>query len=207
MLRLRGGRALSPFRLQKLTSALKTEASQVSHISAEYWYFCAAARELHKEETAILEQLLKSVPRPDLIPAAEMVLVVPRPGTISPWSSKATDIARNCGLEAVERLERGVAFYVKTAEPAVGLTAPIRRALLPLIHDRMTESVFASLDDAEKLFRCFPPAPLRAIDVLTGGREELDKANSELGLALSPDEIGYFEDYFLRNGRNPSDVE
>ena len=207
MLRLRGGRALSPFRLQKLTSALKTEASQVSHISAEYWYFCAAARELHEEETAILEQLLKSVPRSDLIPAGEMVLVVPRPGTISPWSSKATDIARNCGLGAVERLERGVAFYVKTAEQAAGLTAPIRRALLPLIHDRMTESVFTSLDDAEKLFRHFPRAPMEGIDVLAGGREALQKADSELGLALSPDEIDYFGNYFLRLGRNPTDVE
>ena len=96
---------------------------------------------------------------------------------------------------------------MEAAENAVGLTAKIRKALLPLIHDRMTESVFASLNDAEKLFRCFPPAPLRAIDVLTGGREELDKANSELGLALSPEEIDYFEDYFLRNGRNPTDVE
>jgi phosphoribosylformylglycinamidine synthase len=107
----------------------------------------------------------------------------------------------------VERLERGIAFYVKTAEQAAGLTAPVRGALLPLIHDRMTESVFASLDDAEKLFRHFPPAPLEVIDVLAGGREALQKANSELGLALSPDEIDYFADYFLRLARNPTDVE
>ncbi len=207
MLRLRGGRALSPFRLGKLTSALKTDASEVSHISAEYWYFCATAGQLREEEVAILEKLLKCAPDGCLVPAGELFLVVPRPGTISPWSSKATDIAVHCGLEGVERVERGIAFYVEAAENAVGLTAKIRKALLPLIHDRMTESVFASLNDAEKLFRCFPPAPLRAIDVLTGGREELDKANSELGLALSPEEIDYFEDYFLRNGRNPSDVE
>ena len=207
MLRLRGGRALSPFRLEKLTSALKTEASQVSHISAEYWYFCATARQLRREEVAILEKLLKCVPEAELVPAGELFLVVPRPGTISPWSSKATNIALHCGLEAVERLERGVAFYVEPTENAAGLTAPIRKALLPLIHDRMTESVFASLDDAEKLFRHFPPTPLEAIDVLAGGGEALHKANGELGLALSPDEIDYFADYFLRIGRNPTDVE
>ena len=175
MLRLRGGRALSPFRLEKLTSALKTEASQVSHISAEYWYFCATARQLRREEVAILEKLLKCVPEAELVPAGELFLVVPRPGTISPWSSKATNIALHCGLEAVERLERGVAFYVEPTENATGLTAPIRKALLPLIHDRMTESVFASLDDAEKLFRHFPPAPLKAMDVLAGGERRCKK--------------------------------
>ena len=83
MLRLRGGRALSPFRLGKLTSALKTDASEVSHISAEYWYFCATAGQLREEEVAILEKLLKCAPDGCLVPAGELFLVVPRPGTIS----------------------------------------------------------------------------------------------------------------------------
>lgn len=212
MLRLRGGRALSPFRLEKLVGALKTEASQVSHISTEYWYFCAATRSLREEEMAILEQLLKCPPKPHLAQTmqnseSELLLVVPRAGTISPWSTKATDIAHHCGLEAVERLERGVAVYIKTEGPPCGLPARVRGVLLPLIHDRMTESVFNSLDNAEKLFRHFPPVPLQIIDVLTGGAEALQKANSEAGLALSQDEIDYFADYFLRIGRNPTDVE
>ena len=108
MLRLRGGPALSPFRLERLASALKIEALQVSHISTEYWYFCAARRDLREEEMAILEQLLKCPPKLHLtqtthISEGELLLVVPRPGTISPWSTKATDIAHHCGLEAVER--------------------------------------------------------------------------------------------------------
>jgi phosphoribosylformylglycinamidine synthase len=212
MLRLRGGHALSPFRLERLAGALKIAASQVSHISTEYWYFCAATRDLREEELATLEQLLKCPPKSHLaqtaqISAGELLLVVPRPGTISPWSTKATDIAHNCGLEAVERLERGVAVYVKTDDSPSTLPAGVRGALLPLIHDRMTESVFCSLDEAEKLFRHFPPVPLQTIDVLTGNGEALQRANHEAGLALSPDEMDYFADYFQRIGRNPTDVE
>ena len=103
-------------------------------------------------------------------PAGELLLVLPRPGTISPWSTKATDIARHCGLEAVDRLERGVAFYIQTKdEPSAKFSPTCRIALLALIHDRMTEAVFGSFDDAEKLFRHFEPAPLNTVDVLAGG--------------------------------------
>ncbi|MGH8685830.1 MAG: phosphoribosylformylglycinamidine synthase, partial [Nitrosospira sp.] len=222
MLRLRGGSALSPFRREKLASALKIAASQVSHIYAEYWHFCALKRDLQPNEIAILEKLLeyapkeiplKEVPRqPAGHPGGELLLVLPRPGTISPWSSKATDIARHCGLEAVERLERGVAFYIQTkdassAELSPELPPDSRIALLALIHDRMTEAVFGSFDDAEKLFRHSEPAPLSTVDVLTGGRDALQNANSTMGLALSPDEIDYFAAYFMRIGRNPTDVE
>ncbi|MDN5934568.1 MAG: phosphoribosylformylglycinamidine synthase [Nitrosospira sp.] len=218
MLRLRGGGALSPFRLEKLASALKIAAPQVSHIYVEYWYFCALERDLGQNEVAILENLLKSnageiLPREAAGQQAErtggeLLLVLPRPGTISPWSSKATDIARHCGLEAVERLERGVAFYIQTGGGfSAEFPAGGRRALLALIHDRMTEAVFGSFDDAEKLFRHFDPAPLATVDVLTGGSDALQNANDAMGLALSPDEIEYFAAYFMRIGRNPTDVE
>ncbi|MDN5880761.1 MAG: phosphoribosylformylglycinamidine synthase, partial [Nitrosospira sp.] len=143
MLRLRGGGALSPFRLEKLASALKIAAPQVSHIYVEYWYFCALERDLGQNEVAILENLLKSnageiLPREAAGQQAErtggeLLLVLPRPGTISPWSSKATDIARHCGLEAVERLERGVAFYIQTGGGfSAEFPAGGRRALLAL---------------------------------------------------------------------------
>ncbi|SEK36812.1 phosphoribosylformylglycinamidine synthase [Nitrosovibrio tenuis] len=219
LLRFRGGNALSPFRLEKLADALATAVPQVSHIYAEYWYFCAVAGNLRQDEIAILEDLLECNRREDTPGRAanpttgystdgELLLVLPRPGTISPWSTKATDIAHHCGLGAVERLERGVAFHVRTTDGIPAELLPdARGALLALIHDRMTEAVFGSFDDAERLFRHFAPVPFNTIDVLAGGSDALQKANSEMGLALSPDEIHYFAAYFVRIGRNPTDVE
>lgn len=209
MLRLRGGSALSPFRLEKLASALKIAAPQVSHIYAEYWHFCALKRALRSNEITVLERLLKAVHTEQQVEPAmgELLLVLPRPGTISPWSSKATDIARHCGLEAMERLERGVAFYIQTADKPAGLSADGRTALLALIHDRMTEAVFSTFDDAEKLFSHFEPAPLTTVDVLAGGSDALQNANNAMGLALSQDEVDYFAAYFTRIRRNPTDVE
>ncbi|MEI8384452.1 MAG: phosphoribosylformylglycinamidine synthase [Nitrosomonadaceae bacterium] len=205
MLRLRGGSALSPFRLEKLTAALKTAVPQVSHIYAEYWHFCTVERELRPEESATLAQLLKyGAAQQREEPIGEFMLVLPRPGTISPWSSKATDIARHCGLEAVLRLERGLAFYIQTTS---GLSALDRSALLSLIHDRMTEAVFNSFEDADKLFRHYAPVPLDTVDVLTGGLMALKLADTEMGLALSTDEVEYLIASFMRIGRNPTDVE
>ena len=213
MLRLQGGNAFSPFRLEKLTNALRAAVPQLSRINAEYWYFCATARDLKAGEVAILEKLLKCAPKEQAVPKAEhaegnLLLVVPRPGTISPWSTKATDIVHHSGLGAVERVERGVAFYIWTGSEASTKLSPVTgNAVFALIHDRMTEAVFGSFDDAEQLFRHFPPQPLKTVDVLTGGKEALQKANSELGLALSSDEIDYFAAYFIRIERNPTDVE
>ncbi len=218
MLRLRGGDALSPFRLEKLASALKIAGMQVSHIYAEYWHFCALKRDLRQNEVAILVKLLETVPKEISLREAaeqraeqtggELLLVLPRPGTVSPWSSKATDTALHCGLEAVERLERGVAFYIRMGdEVPAEFWAEARSALLALIHDRMTEAVFSSFDDAEKLFRYFEPGPFVTVDVLTGGSEALQNANNAMGLALSSDEIEYFAAYIMRIGRNPTDVE
>ncbi|HTJ54480.1 MAG TPA: phosphoribosylformylglycinamidine synthase, partial [Nitrosospira sp.] len=238
LLRFRGGSALSPlspFRLEKLAASLATATAataQVSHIYAEYWYFCAVAGNLRQGEIAVLEDLLEA--RKDdppgeapgqgvgcsTSPNAELpgklrstlpeklLLVLPRPGTISPWSTKATDIARNCGLEAIERLERGVAFHIRTGDRGSTALSPDTQATMAsLIHDRMTEAVFESLDEAEKLFRHFPPVPLNTVDVLAGGCEALQKANNKMGLALSREEIDYFAAYFIRIGRNPTDVE
>ncbi len=209
MLRLRSSSALSPFRLEKLKVALKTAAPQVSHIYAEYWHFCAVERDLQPDENAILTKLLTyGVAQKSEDPAGELLLVLPRPGTISPWSSKATDIVRHCGLGAVQRLERGVAFYVQSRnESPAGLSAEARAALVALIHDRMTETVFNSFDDAEKLFRHFAPAPLSTVDVQADGMAALQRANGEMGLALSLDEIEYLAANFARIGRNPTDVE
>ncbi len=134
-----------------------------------------------------------------------LLLTTPRLGTISPWSSKATDIAKHCGLPAVERIERGVAWWCSVGGKP--LNAMQRKALLPHVHDRMTESVLANLDEAEALFRRVAPKPLATVDMLARGRDALAQANVAMGLALSPDEIDYLFDNFKRMGRNPTDVE
>src|SRR5258708_3726665 len=138
--------------------------------------------------------------------AAASFLVVPRPGTHSPWSSKATDIAKNCGLAAVKRIERGVLYGIVTASGAA-LTAEDRAALLPLLHDRMIEAVLADVADAIQLFAHFPPKPLTTVALLKTGRAALERANSDMGLALAPDEIDYLDAGFRALGRDPTDVE
>ncbi|MBS4098204.1 MAG: phosphoribosylformylglycinamidine synthase [Sulfuricella sp.] len=207
MLKLRGGNALSSFRLEKLQQALQADVPRISHLHAEYWHFAETSRELTAAGSDILAKILTYGPASPLeAPDGELLLVAPRLGTISPWSSKATDIAHNCGLALINRLERGMAFYVKKSD-GTPLTAAEKAVLLPLIHDRMTETVLASLTDAEKLFRHFEPAPLDSVDVLAGGKAALEAANRAKGMALSPDEIDYLVENFTRIGRNPTDVE
>ena len=135
-------------------------------------------------------------------PGGRLFLVVPRLGTISPWSSKATDIALNCGLTQVERIERGVAFYV-----AGDYSEAESKLLADALHDRMTQLVLDNMQDAAALFSHAEPRPLAVIDVLQGGIASLEKANLELGLALADDEIEYLEKSFRKLGRNPHDVE
>jgi len=206
-LTLRGRNALSEFRLKKLTQALKRTAPSIATITAEYWHFAALNAPLAPPQRKILERILTYGPATAQISEqGRMLLVVPRLGTISPWASKATDIAHSCGLDAIERIERGVAFYVgiKTGRR---LDAGQVKAMLPLIHDRMTETVLDSLDEAAQLFQHFAPQPLSTIDLLSGGREALERANRKMGLALSSDEIDYLLENFQRMGRNPTDVE
>src|SRR5512135_546530 len=201
ILKLRGSPALSAFRLEKLHARL-AEAAPGAHIAgAEFWHFIEAAHPLATRERAVLEQLLvygEAVqPR---AAAGELVLVVPRIGTISPWSSKATDIARQCGLPAVRRIERGIAYYLEGASGRKWEAAA-------LLHDRMTESVLDTVDAAEQLFRHVAPRPLVAIDVFARGRAALEEANRAMGLALSADEIDYLLENFRAIGRNPTDAE
>jgi phosphoribosylformylglycinamidine synthase len=205
LIRLRGRAALSPFRLDKLHSALPQPLQGV-RLTAEYWHFVSVARELHADEHQRLVRLLTYGPAGE--PAREdgtLLLVVPRIGTISPWSSKATDIAKHCALSAVERIERGVALWASRSNDPVN--AHERSQLLPHVHDRMTETVLDSFEDVARLFRQMEPQPLTRIDILEGGAHALERANADLGLALSEDEIVYLLDNFTRMGRNPTDVE
>ncbi len=205
MLQFRGGSALSSFRLEKLINTMRINRLPVSHIYAEYWYFCAVSRDLYEEERIVLKKILDdgSIQQP-VHSATQLQLVLPRPGTISPWSSKATDIVHRCGLDVVERIERGLVFYIQIES----ILSPEMKTKLPtLLHDRMTEVVFDSFEKADALFHHFEPGLLRIIDVLAGGKDALQNANDEMGLALSADEIEYLVNSFTQISRNPTDVE
>ncbi|HWI15418.1 MAG TPA: phosphoribosylformylglycinamidine synthase, partial [Burkholderiales bacterium] len=207
LLRLRGRSALSPFRLEKLQHAVDRVLPR-ARISSEFWHFVQAQRPLSDTAHQRLDRLLTYGPRADAVAEdGELLLVVPRLGTISPWSSKATDIARHCGLEAIERIERGVAYRVRLADARARLTPEQRASLLPHIHDRMTETVLASFDDAGRLFHHVAPQPLETVELGSDAVAALRQANTDMGLALSDDEIQYLADSYARAGRNPTDVE
>ncbi|WP_101757402.1 phosphoribosylformylglycinamidine synthase [Oceanicoccus sp. KOV_DT_Chl] len=207
MLITRGAPALSDFRLQKLLSSLQTSISDLTAIAAEFVHFSElqSGAELSEEQQQVLEQLLQYGPKAEAVDASgELLLVVPRAGTISPWSSKATDIAHNAGLTLINRIERGVAYYVSADKP---LTGEQQQTIIGAIHDRMVEMVLTDMAAAEQLFRHEQPAPMTLVDILSGGRAALVDANTELGLALAEDEIDYLVTSFTDLGRNPSDVE
>lgn len=200
ILKLRGADALSAFRLDKLNAGLRRISPGLRAEGAEYWHFVESERALDTGERAVLERLLTyGDPAPERQGAT--LLVVPRIGTISPWSSKASDIVRNCGIAVVRRVERGVAHRVAGLEPR------LRDAAVALLHDRMTECVLDSIESAEALFHHVAPRPLQHIGILHGGRAALEDADRMLGLALSADEIEYLVELFTRLGRNPTDVE
>jgi len=204
MLTLRGAPALSDFRRQKLSRRVSDSSGIALSLYAEYRHFVELKGELGEARMAVLERLLRYGPAlPAHQPKGQLILVVPRPGTVSPWSSKATDIAHNCGLHDIARIERGLAFYVEDVQ----LTADQREQVAALLHDRMTEVVLDSEEQAEVLFQQAEPRALTSVDVLGGGHKALQEANVALGLALSEDEIEYLVRSFQELGRNPSDVE
>lgn len=206
MLRLPGSRALSRFRLDRLLEAIRSQVPAVTGINARHEHFVQLDGDLSTDERGILDALLHygDVAAESAENTGTRLLVTPRPGTISPWSSKATDIARNCGLSAVRRIERGAVYELYHE----GYLDPEALALIrPLIHDRMTESVWDSETGADALFTLREPAPLVTVDLLGGGREALVRADSEMGFALAPDEIDYLVEQYCSLDRNPTDVE
>ena len=205
MLTLRGAPALSNFRNQSQLSRLQEALPSIEGVYAEFVHFVLVDGKLALADADKLDKVLRYGPN---VPVQEMsdnlVLVIPRIGTISPWSSKATDIAHNCGLQQVKRIERGTAFYLATNTPLTPQEYEIAAALL---HDRMVEQTLTSLDQAQGLFVQTQPAPLERVDILQGGRAALVSANISLGMALADDEIDYLVDAFADLGRNPTDVE
>ena len=197
VLKFRGARALSDFRLAKLLPELKKAHPAVRGVAAEFWHFVEADAEPGAAEKRVLERLLRyGTPLQGDHSRETLFLVVPRLGTISPWSSKATDIARNCGLPGVRRIERGIAYYVSAS------SADNRSRVAALLHDRMTESVLGSFDETDRLFRHIAPRSLDRVPL-----QQLDEANARLGLALSEDEIAYLRDAYRSLGRDPTDAE
>ncbi|HFT1681499.1 phosphoribosylformylglycinamidine synthase [Providencia stuartii] len=201
---LRGSPALSAFRIARLLALFAEKQLPVTDIYAEYMHFAELSAPLSESEQGKLRSLLKYGPSlAEHEPFGKLILVTPRPGTISPWSSKATDIAHNCGLSQVERIERGIAYYMQ----ADSLSQAQWLDVAALLHDRMMESVFGSFEQAEALFVHHQPAPMKVIDISRHGRTALEKANVEMGLALADDEIDYLLNAFTELKRNPTDVE
>lgn len=205
MLALRGAPALSAFRHEKLLSVLQSKNPAITGLYAEFMHFSDLSQALSEDQQQILERILRYGPKAEVQePSGQLFLVVPRQGTISPWSSKATDIAHNCGLQSIKRLERGIAYYVQSSSP---LSEEEQQIVIDQLFDRMVEAVLPSIDAATGLFVEEEPKPLTTVDILGGGRDALVAANTELGLALAEDEIDYLVESFIELDRNPTDVE
>ncbi|MGE8390732.1 MAG: phosphoribosylformylglycinamidine synthase, partial [Pseudomonas sp.] len=203
MLILRGAPALSAFRHGKLLEQLSQKVPAVTGLYAEFAHFADVDGELTADQQQVLGRLLKYGPSvPVQEPTGRLFLVVPRLGTISPWASKASDIAHNCGLQSIQRLERGIAYYV-----AGDLSDADAAVVAAELHDRMTQRVLAQLEQASDLFSHAQPKPMTSVDILGGGRDALAKANIDLGLALAEDEIDYLVNAFQNLARNPNDIE
>jgi len=227
---LQGGPAYSEFRRQKLVDGLRQRAGQEYSFTAQFIYFVECPQQPSPEERSRLEALLQAqwLPNPDDLSASaparggggrsalpdqaraspsqahpRLLLVVPRLGTQSPWSTKATDIAQLCGLVAVSRIERGSIFHLPPDAVETGLAALIK----PLVHDRMTQTVLTGLDAVGALFAHHPARPLRSTELAGDARLALQQANRELGLALSAPEIEYLIAAYKKLGRNPTDAE
>ena len=206
MLVLPGPPALSSFRIAKLLERVQTLEPAVQALGARFMHFADLAAPLSGSEQAVLGQLLTYGPSLPAAPedaGASRVLIVPRAGTISPWSSKATDIAQVCGLRHVRRLERGIEYGVRAARP---LSRAALAVLAPALFDRMTEMALWEAADAARLFEQTRPQPLAMVS-LAGGRAALIEADRRLGLALSADEMDYLLESFARLQRDPTDVE
>ncbi|GAB6141690.1 phosphoribosylformylglycinamidine synthase [Methylosoma difficile] len=200
MLTIPGCSALSEFRIKILLTKLQAIAPSIQAMTARYEHFVDASAELGAEQQSILQRLLDygtAYTQPEL--AGQSLLVIPRAGTLSPWSSKATDIAQRCGLAAVKRIERGIRYTIVNDQP-------LPEELCAILHDRMTQTVVLGTEVPD-LFAQHQPQRLQTVAIIEQGRDALVQANTELGLALSADEIDYLTDSFQTLGRNPTDVE
>ncbi|RTZ47810.1 phosphoribosylformylglycinamidine synthase [Candidimonas sp. SYP-B2681] len=210
---LLGSSVLSSFRRERLLQRFAELDLPVADINGRFEHYVWSDAQLSSADQTRLEQLLDYG---SMVPAEKegknslVLRVFPRLGTVSPWASKASDIAHNCGLPAVRRIERGIRYTLTPTRGLLG-SKPIDAAQLAKIadclHDRMTETVMDASFDGAALFASLPGKPIQTIDVIGQGQAALEQANRTLGLALSEDEVEYLEAAFTQLGRNPSDVE
>jgi phosphoribosylformylglycinamidine synthase len=205
MFSLFGAPALSQFRLDRLLRDLCAQESRITAVSSRWLHFVDDSRPLREPELEVLGKLLTYGSRREVAAqSGHRVLVTPRIGTESPWSSKATDIVHVCGLGAIRRVERGTVFFLESTAP---LESAVLQRLAVLLHDRMTESVWIDTVDPQEMFHVGVPRPLRMVNLGNNGHEALARANREWGLALSDDEIDYLVKAFGQLRRDPTDVE
>ncbi len=204
VLALHGANAMSGFRHKAVVERLKYVDRYIVDARASYRYFVHLQSALDTEQRSVLEQLLDCTAPLTGPSSSTELLIVPRVGTISPWSTKATDIIHRCGLTAVKRIEHGVCWQI---DPTSGYEIDNWEIISALLHDPMTESVLYEVSRVTELFQPASPKPLVCVDVIQGGRQALERANSESGFALSNDEIDYLVAQFQKLNRNPTDVE
>ena len=202
---LNGPSALSAFRAARLLASIRSIEKSAASLSSRFIHFIHVDRPLDAAERARLDALLTYGEVADADAKGAEFLVVPRLGTISPWASKATDIAHNTGLAAVRRIERGTVYMIKLGRKSLSAAAAAR--IVSVLHDRMTESVIDPATDPALLFRELDSKPMQTIPVLARGRNALERANVEMGLALSNDEVDYLLAAFKGMQRDPTDVE
>lgn len=205
ILQIGGQQALSAFKLEQFLSRVQAVNFSVKSLQANYIYFVAHTSPLSTSQLEILSYLVDGGPVCALSELDnDSILVVPRIGTISPWSTKATDILNRCGFDAVYRIERGITWKVQfTDSSELNLIEQIG----PIVHDRMTESIFLKSNEIKELFKQHQPQPLRHIDILGDGIKQLGDTNKEMGLALSDEEIKSICDWYRERDRNPTDAE
>ncbi len=203
MLHLAGPAAETAFRLDKLRRQLHDRIAAISDIAVRYEHFVHIQRGLETAEFKVLQAILHYGVDDEHQPQGMRLHVIPRIGTISPWASKATDIAQICGLP-VHRIERGKVYELRADRQ---LTADELAEISPLLHDRMTETCLMDFPEERMLFAEHAPRKLGHVDITKGRNGALERANAQLGLALSDDEIEYLMTRFTELQRNPTDVE
>src|SRR5699024_5183602 len=218
ILHFSGGPALSPFHRRQLLAECRRLNLPIADLSAQYEYHVLTTQALAEPSQQCLQALIAAdgrVEAADAMPAAAspapVIRVYPRPGTISPWSSKATDVLHACGVDAVKRIERGRAYHITLEKRWLAgeksLTSAQLKTLASVLHDRMSEAVFDASFDGRSLFAERARASMAQVDVLGQGRAALVDANDRYAMALADDEIDYLHDAYSRLSRNPTDVE
>ena len=194
----------SPFKLESLLIRLQSIDENISGLGARFIHLIDSKKELDQLQDDVLESILEYGPNWPLgVNEGSKIFILPRFGTTSPWSSKASDIAKVCGLTSIEKIERGVAFTFALNDKDL---MPNSEAI-ELLYDRMTEVAITDLGQAKEIFSSLKPKPFSEIDILSDGKKALESANIELGLALNDDEIEYLLDQFTKLYRNPTDAE